>query len=344
MKLASIRTSMSDAVVAANLSVEGRDWLVDLTRAYRDRLNEEATNATNTALAEALLPTDMRLLLEGGAAALAAARDALAHAKAALASADVLADWRACGIVHKPETVTFLPPVPRPGKIISIGANYRKHLAEFKDEAGGAVLERVTSRLGEASFPPGFAKLPSTLTGHKQPIHYPRWTTQLDYEAELCVVIGRRCKNVAVADVPGVIAGYTIMNDVSMRDIQSDEMSRGMLLMGKNLDTTAPVGPWLVTADEVANPQALEIRCWVNGDLRQHASTAEMIFGVAEIIAHYSRMTLEPGDIFTTGSPAGVGITAARPERYLLKPGDEIEIEIQPLGRLINRVVVDPDS
>lgn len=147
--------------------------------------------------------------------------------------------------------MTFLAPVPRPGKIISIGANYRKHLDEFGDEAAGAVLERVTAQLGKANFSPAFAKMPSTLTGHDQAVLYPRCTTQLDYEAELCVVIGRRCRNVSVDEALDVIADYTIINDVSMRDIQADEMSRGMLLLGKNLDTTAPAGPFLVTADEI---------------------------------------------------------------------------------------------
>lgn len=341
MKIASILTPTGDVRLVAPLAPSGSVLLVDLTRAYADLVEERDERAAALRLAAARVPPDMLQFLEGGPATLAAAREAVAHATRALSVDGAGAAWLARGAAYEEAAVTFLAPVPRPGKIISIGANYRKHLNELADDRSGAGLETVAARLGAAAYPPAFAKLPSTVTGHECPVLYPPWTTQLDYEAELCVVIGRRCRNVSVTEALDVVAGYTIVNDVSMRDIQREEMSRGMLLLGKNLDTTAPVGPFLVTADEIPDPQNLRIRCWVNGELRQDASTSEMIHSVAQIVSYYSKMTLEPGDMFTTGSPAGVGVSADPPERHLLKPGDVVEIEIDPIGKLRNVIVED---
>jgi len=341
MKIASIETKTGDIRLVTPLAAGGRGLLVDLTRAYADLMDDREERASASRLAAARVPSNMLQFLDGGRATLAAAREAVAHAIRALSVDGAVERWLARGTAHEEATVTFLAPVPRPGKIISIGANYRKHLDELADDRSGAGLEPIAAKLSGAAYPPAFAKLPSTVTGHEHPVRYPRWTTQLDYEAELCVVIGRRCRNVSVSEALDVVAGYTIINDVSMRDIQREEMSRGMLLLGKNLDTTAPVGPFLVTADEIPDPQNLRIRCWVNDELRQDASTSEMIHSVAEIVSYYSKMTLEPGDMFTTGSPAGVGVSADPPERHLLKPGDVVVIEIDPIGSLRNMIVED---
>lgn len=341
MKLASFRTAADRVSVGVCLPSSGRDVLVDVTRAYAAYLDLFERQDRMQAMAEAIVPADMRALLEGGEASMAAARSAARHAGEVLASVAGERAWRAKGIVYDKEEVTFLPPVPRCGKIISVGANYRSHLAELDDETRNKELSEYSRNLRQATYPPAFAKFPSTMVGHDQPIVYPPWTKLLDYEAEFSIVIGKRCKNVAAQNYLDVVAGYTIMNDVSMRDIGELEQQRRLLLMGKNLDTTAPVGPFLVTKDEIPDPQNLQIRCWVNGELRQHESTSQMIFDVARIIEYYSRMTLEPGDIITTGSPAGVAMVRTPPERYMLKPGDVVEIEIDGLGRLRNQVVAD---
>ena len=163
----------------------------------------------------------------------------------------------------------------------------------------------------------------------------------MDYEAELALVIGKRCKYVDPADWRDVVAGYMIVNDISMRDVQLLEMSRGMIVGGKNADTSCPCGPFLVTADEIADPHALTIETRVNGDVRQHESTGAMLFKIPEIIAYWSRLTLEPGDIIVTGTPGGVGIFSDDPERDLLKPGQEVAISITGLGTLRNTVVAE---
>ena len=174
------------------------------------------------------------------------------------------------------------------------------------------------------------------LIGHRAPIVYPKQTKLLDYEIELGFIIGRTCKNVARDAYADAIYGYTIFNDVTMRDIQFAEMPRGLLLLGKNADTSGPMGPWLVTRDEIPDPQALRLALTVNGQTRQDDSTAKMIFSVAQIVEYWSQITLEPGDAFSTGTPAGVALMN---EQLALKPGDRIAATIEGLGTLENAVV-----
>jgi acylpyruvate hydrolase len=255
-----------------------------------------------------------------------------------LAEAATRAAWLSSGLAHDSHAVTFHPPIARPGKIIMVGGNYGKHNAE-KRGSSVAVPDALLEEHNEA--PPAFAKFSSVQIGHRQPLVYPRHTQQFDYEAELGVVIGRRCKDVAADSYADVIAGYTIVNDVSMRDLQFPEMKRGSTMFGKNLDGAMPVGPYLVLKDEIPDPQSLRVRCLVNGEVRQSDSTANMVFGVAQLIAHFSRMTLEPGDIISTGTPSGVGIFWNPPEHGLLHVGDRIEIHIEGLGCLQNTVVAE---
>ena len=213
-----------------------------------------------------------------------------------------------------------LAPVPRPGKIIAVGKNYHDHATE--------------EGLAAPTEPLVFAKFASALIGDGAPI---AWrdadTAQVDYEAELAVVIGRAARDVSRTDALGHVLGYTCLNDVSARDIQ---FSDGQWVRGKSLDTFCPLGPWLVTADEVPNPGALRIRCLVNGEVLQDASTSEMVHDVPALIAFCSRyMTLEPGDIIATGTPGGVGVFR-QPPRFL-GDGDEVVVEIEGVGRLTNR-------
>jgi 5-carboxymethyl-2-hydroxymuconate isomerase len=241
-----------------------------------------------------------------------------------LAAADVAAVLggavpEAAGAPRPLAGLELLPPL-RPGKIIGIGLNYRDHAAET-----GAELP---------TRPLLFAKLPTSVAGAAADIVVPGYTGELDYEGELAVVIGRRVRDAAEGDALGAVFGYAVMDDVSARDRQREEPQ---WIRAKGGDTMAPFGPWITTADEVPDPQDLRIRTWVNGELRQDGSTADMVFGVAALIAFCSAsFTLEPGDVITTGTPAGVGV--ARDPKAFLRSGDRVRVEIDGLGALDNPV------
>jgi 2,4-diketo-3-deoxy-L-fuconate hydrolase len=216
--------------------------------------------------------------------------------------------------------VRLLAPVPRPGKVIGIGLNYRDHAAESGQPIPTAPIL--------------FPKFANSVIGPGEAIVIPPETEQPDYEAELGVVIGRTAHRVSQAEALSYVAGYTCVNDVSARDLQF-ESSQWML--GKAIDTFLPCGPWLVTADEIPDPQALGIRLTLNGEELQSSSTAQMVFGVAELIASLSRtMTLEPGDLIATGTPPGVGF--ARKPPVWLRDGDEVTVEVEGIGALTNPV------
>jgi 2-keto-4-pentenoate hydratase/2-oxohepta-3-ene-1,7-dioic acid hydratase in catechol pathway len=211
-------------------------------------------------------------------------------------------------------------PIDRPGKIICVGLNYRDHAVE----AGFDLPER----------PVVFAKWPSALIGPDMPIVVPPISREIDYEAELGVVIGRRVRGVSPDEAMSAIAGFVCVNDVTARDLQ---FADGQWTRAKSLDTFCPVGPALVPAEDVPDPQRLRIRCLLNGEVVQDSSTANMIFSCAELIAFTSEaIELEPGDLLATGTPAGVGFTR-RPPVYL-SPGDEVTVEIERVGSLTNPV------
>ena len=212
-------------------------------------------------------------------------------------------------------------PIERPEKIVCVGLNYRDHA----EEQGVELPER----------PLLFAKWPNTLIGPGEPIVLPAISKKVDYEAELGVVIGERVRGVSVESALEAVRGYVCVNDVSGRDLQ---FSDGQWVRGKSLDTFCPVGPRLVPTAEVPDPQALRVRAILNGEVMQDSTTANMVFGVAEIVSFVSQaITLEPGDLIATGTPAGVGIF--RDPQVLLQPGDEITIEIEGIGALTNPVV-----
>ncbi len=216
------------------------------------------------------------------------------------------------------ERASLLAPVPRPGKVVAIGRNYADHAAE----TGITPLEN----------PRIIAKLPSSVTGPGSVVHRPLGVTKLDYEIELGVVIGKRTKLVSRAQALDAVAGYTILNDVSAREFQFD-VSPAQTTFAKSMDEFCPMGPWMVTADEIADPQNLKLQLHVNGELLQDGNTHDMIFDVAQLIEYISRfMTLEPGDVIATGTPAGVG--AFRTPPRWLQPGDRLRLEIAPIGVL----------
>jgi 2-keto-4-pentenoate hydratase/2-oxohepta-3-ene-1,7-dioic acid hydratase in catechol pathway len=211
-------------------------------------------------------------------------------------------------------------PIERPGKIVCVGMNYRDHAAESGME--------VPAR------PVLFAKWPNSLVGAGEAIVLPPGFDQVDYEAELGVVIGTRARGLRADEALGAVAGYVCVNDVSARDLQ---FADGQWTRSKSLDTFCPVGPRLAPATEVRDPQRLGIRCLVNGEALQDSSTAEMVFSVAELVAFISEgITLEPGDLIATGTPAGVGFTREPP--IFLRPGDEVTVEIDGIGVLTNPV------
>ncbi|MDA8279320.1 MAG: fumarylacetoacetate hydrolase family protein [Actinomycetota bacterium] len=256
------------------------------------------------------LPSDMVALLAGGSDALEVA----ARAVASRASRVPLAGLR------------LGAPVRRPPKVFGIAMNYADHVGELGRDA--------------PAFPAFFAKAPTCVVGPFDAIEVPRVSDQVDYEGELAVVIGRRCRHVPADRAREVVAGFCVMNDVSVRDWQ---WRTSQFTLGKSFDTHGPLGPCLVTVDEVGDPQALGLRTWVNGELRQQASTAAMIFSCWEQVACLSTAcTLEPGDVIATGTPAGVG-AAADPPRWLVD-GDVVRIEIEGIGSIANPVVDQPDD
>ncbi len=293
--------------------------VVDLNRSLAVKLAEEDAGAPE-AEADSLLPPDMLAFLGEGARALAAANAAFDFTCETLESFDGPDLFRA-GVVEPRGRVRLCAPVPRPGKLIGVAGNYAAHTAERGSAA-------------PPEEPVLFLKASSSVIGPEDEIRLPPASRQVDFEGELAVVIGDRARNVAAADALACVGGYSIANDVSARDFQD---VRGQRFIGKSCDTFAPLGPVLVTADEIADPQDLELRTRVTGEVMQSARTKEMIFPVAELIAFASRlMTLEPGDIILTGTPAGVG-AARKPPRWL-RDGDVVEIAIAGLGRLHNYV------
>ena len=226
---------------------------------------------------------------------------------------------------HPLSAITLLPPVPDPEKIICLGNNYRAHVLE----AGGKIPEH----------PQVFIRLANTLVGHGGDLVVPRVSSELDYEVELAIVIGRAGRHVPVARALDHIAGYTCFHDASVRDIQIQHS----LAAGKNFFATGPCGPWIVTRDEIPEPGQLAVKTHLNGRELQNANTSDLIFDVPTLVAYVSSFTpLAPGDIIATGTPQGVGFTRKPP--IWLKPGDVVEVEVEKIGVLRNRVVAERDA
>lgn len=282
--------------------------LVSFGDAHGTRIGRlEGERVVDLAAAAPELPRELRALLEAGPLALGRASSA-SGPSLALASLRLEA------------------PIPRPGKILAVGLNYRDHAAE-------------TGRAPPA-VPVIFNKQRTAANGPFADVHRPRASEALDYEGELGLVIGRRCRHVPRERAGEVIAGYVVVNDVTVRDWQARSPT---MTMGKSFDTHCPFGPALVTPDEAGDPLALSLRSFVNGELRQSASTKDLIFDPFVLIEHLATaFTLEPGDLISTGTPAGVA-AAMKPPRWLV-PGDVVRVEIDGLGAIENRVIAEPDD
>ncbi len=253
------------------------------------------------------LPADMLAFLQAGEAAMRLATDAVSTADAS-------------NLLPLSE-VTLLAPVPRPGKIICLGHNYDDH----------------TGGIARPEHPTFFAKFANVVIGPHQPIVVTRTSDKVDYEGELAVVIGQRCKYVDQAHALDVVAGYTVFNDVTARDYQNRTTQ---WTLGKSFDTFGPMGPALVTRDEIPDPGNLELVLTVNGQEKQHSNTCHLIFPIPFLIASLTEaMTLEPGDLISTGTPGGTGGSKKPP--IFMKPGDEVRVRIDKIGELVNPVVAE---
>ena len=220
--------------------------------------------------------------------------------------------------------VKLQAPIPRPGKFLGISLNYAEHIAETKRDV--------------PEYPTFFTKQSSCIIANGDAIHRPVVSDKLDYEGELAFVIGKRCKHVPLEKAHQVIAGFTIVNDVSVRDWQ---IRSPTWMLGKSFDTHGPMGPWLVTSDEITDPHNLSIRTWVDDELRQNSNTRHMIVNCYAMVEYLSKaMTLEPGDVISTGTPSGVGVKM-KPRGYM-KPGQIVTIEIENIGVLTNPVIKEP--
>ena len=229
--------------------------------------------------------------------------------------------------------VTLSPPVPRPSKYLALGANYTKHLEEFAKSHPNVSIPSTKQQHW-------FNKQVSCIIGPYDAIHMPRCSVEVDFEGELGIVIGTRCRHVPPERAYQMIAGYVVCNDVSVRDWQRLSPTA---TLGKSFDTHGPVGPWLTTADEIADPNKLRVRTWIDDDLRQDGNTEEFIHKIPQMISFLTTaFTLEPGDILSTGTPAGVG-GAQVPPRYL-KAGQRCRIEIEGLGAIDNPMIDEPLS
>ncbi len=272
---------------------------------------------------ESILPATMIELIEGGPSAWARAHEVWDYGRALVDRLDP-ADLRRRRVARRLGRTRLLAPLPRPRKnVFCMGRNYAAHATE----RGAAPPDR----------PVFFTKPPTAVVGPREPIVHHAATQALDYEVELAVIVGRAGRDLDPEAALGHVFGYTVLNDVTARDLQK---AHQQWFKGKSLDTFCPMGPVLVTADEIPDPQALGIRLRVNGEIRQEATTAQMIFDVATLLASLSvGMTLEPGDILATGTPSGVGAATGA----FLKVGDLVEAEIDSVGCLVNRVVA-PDE
>jgi 2-keto-4-pentenoate hydratase/2-oxohepta-3-ene-1,7-dioic acid hydratase in catechol pathway len=282
------------------LGVKMDNRIVDLEAALAERPNDR-------------IPTTIMDVIAGGEDAVNAIDDYIRNLS-------IEAD---SSFLKNEEEIKWAPCVTQPNKIICVGLNYRKHA----DETNAAYPE----------VPILFNKFNNTLTGHNCEIAVPKVTEKLDYEVELGVVIGKEAKYVKKENALDHVFGYCTVNDLSARDLQ---MKTPQWLLGKTCDDFSPMGPYLVTADEVGDPNNLSLKTYVNGEVRQNSNTSDMIFYVDEIVSYISQhMTLTPGDVILTGTPEGVVLGYPSEKQVYIKPGDVVTVEIEKLGKLTNRFV-----
>jgi len=305
------------------------DWIADLNRAHHEWVPTHRNLPTGCGDGRPL-PTAMLPFLEAGSNAMNAAREAASFILKQI-EAGAAESLHRRGIIVPSATTTLLAPVPRPGKLIAAWVNYEEHGKEATVEA-------------PKNAPLFFTKWSTAVIGPGQPIVLPRISQKVDYEAELALVIGNQAKNVPAGRAYDYVAGYTILNDVSARDFSLRVLlgTPGPSDIQKSFDSFAPMGPHLVTTDEIPDPHALGIRLRIGNEVLQDDTTGSIIHRIPQIIAYLSSIaTLEPGDVITTGTPSGVGFTRT-PPRWL-RPGETVRIEIDKIGVLENPVVAESE-
>jgi 2-keto-4-pentenoate hydratase/2-oxohepta-3-ene-1,7-dioic acid hydratase in catechol pathway len=290
---------------------DGSSFVLDLTRA-----RAWAFPGSH----HAPIPSDMLSFIRAGGKVLGLARSLLT---AALDRWDDLP----LGAATPLEQTRLTAPIPRPGKIICLGMNFRKHLEELSGQDAP-----------NPELPLGFMKAPSCVVGPGAPVPIPPWTQKLDYEVELAAVIGVGGTNIPRDRALAHVAGYMVLNDVSAREVQFSEMKHGFLTLGKNFPGSCPMGPYLLTADELPDPHILRMELRVNGELRQQGHTSDLIYDFADLIAYWSRAGLETGDVITSGTPSGVAMGKEPDTSWYLRPGDVMEASIERLGTLRNPI------
>jgi acylpyruvate hydrolase len=304
----------------------GRDLVADLRAGYALYLVDEAGHPKGRELAQLYIPAYITQFLHGGETAWRALGDAYSYLAGLVETAPDSTGLGGEQLFMPLSECRLYAPV-RPSKLITVGHNYPGYARATPRTAG--------------ELPAAFVKTLSAVTGPERDIIKPRVCRDLDFETELAVVIGKRCKNVSEEDAYGVVAGYTILNDVTARDIVARERKGGSVFIGKTFDTFAPMGPWLVTREAIPDPMHLRIQTRVNGEARQDGNTHEMIHSIPKLVSYISQITLSPGDIIATGSPGGGGLS--NPD-WMLKSGDVVECEIEGIGVLRNGVVDEPES
>lgn len=305
-------TFTKDGYTRTGAILSEQNKVVDLNYAYQALLKSQKKYRYEQ-IAEAYIPADMNGFLQGGKESLSIAEEAISFA---LKNENAFKHK----LIHNVEDVKIEAPVLTPGKMICVGHNYRDHIKEMGREL--------------PPYPVVFAKFANTVVGPQDDIPFYPVSEQLDYEAEFAFVIGKQARNVSKEDALDYVAGYTIVNDVTYRDIQRRTLQ---WLQGKTVEGSAPMGPWLITTDELTNPSGLEMVLTVNGEERQRANTDNLVFDVPYLVEFLSNlMTLEPGDIILTGTPGGVGF--ARNPQVFLQEGDVVRIEIDKVGVLENKV------
>lgn len=314
MKLITYQTSGETRIGA-----QWHDWVIDLNRTYKAALRWHGVQ-DDLVIADARVPPSMIDLLHGGATSLQAAQHALTFVQEQ--GAQNPAGLQQQGMLWPLAEVAYLPPVLRPGKVICVGMNYYP----FVESIGEPVPQ----------YPTLFHKTATPLIGHGQSIMIPPITTQVVPEGEVAVIIGKTGKYIAHADAFDYIAGYTCANDVCARDL---EFRTTQWTSGKMLDTFGPLGPALVTCDDIADPNALTLKTILNGDVIQSSRTAEMIFSIPHLVQEISTITtLHPGDVILTGTPTDLGAMASP---IFLKPGDTISVEVEGIGTLTTPVIAE---
>ena len=323
MKLVTFQTGPNQTRIGA-LAPDGR--IVDLNSAYALYLHDVERDPAAYKVADARVPADMRGLFEGGDQSLDAARAALKHAIASGARAT--GPWGE-RIFYRTDEIKIKAPIA-PKKFFHTAGNFREHREEAQ-KAGFShpVLPWIV-----------FFQNVDAIIGPDEPVIYPEHLTEeLDYELELAVVLKKAGRHFSAADAADYIGGYVIFNDITARDIQRQEMKSGVFSFCKGIDSFCPLGPWIVTADEIPDPHNLAMELRVNGKVRQQSHSKKMAVKIPEILAHYSAMGYSAGDVLSTGTVSGVAAFSDDPKSLLLKPGDIVECEIERIGILRNPVI-----